>query len=259
MNDLQERAEEYYRDLRERILARLETLAGGARFDRRSWERAGGGGGEMAVLRGQVLEKAGCNFSSVHGAEYPGAEPEVAGKPFVASGVSLVIHPYNPHVPVVHLNVRHIRAGERAWFGGGADLTPCFPYDEDTAEWHAALREACGPRYPDWKAECDRYFYIAHRKSPRGVGGVFFDGLAASEEHFAAQQALGEAFLRAWPAIAERRLKTRYSGVDREKQLSWRGRYVEFNLIYDRGTLFGLKSGGDPDAVFMSLPPLVKW
>jgi coproporphyrinogen III oxidase len=269
--------EQAFRGLRDRIVAKLAELDGG-QFVRKTWERPGGGGGEMSELRGQLFEKGGCNFSAVHGERYPTVPEgkadeadlrlgvraptpaEVAGKPFFATGVSLVLHPRNPFVPVVHMNVRYIEAGDAAWFGGGTDLTPFAPFDEDTKHFHDTLRKTCGDeRYARFSRWARDYFFIAHRNSERGVGGIFFDYLRADDESFAFVQSVGEAFLPAYVPLVERRRGTPASETDREAQLRWRGRYVEFNLIYDRGTLFGLKSGGNVEAIFMSLPPLVSW
>jgi coproporphyrinogen III oxidase len=281
--------EEHFRALRDRICARLEELDGG-RFRQTKWDRAGGGGGgEMSELRGEVFEKGGCNFSVVSGPSYPAAvasgaqaegrapgatEPdealgirpprpdELAEKPFFATGVSLVLHPRNPFVPVVHLNVRYLEVGEQQWFGGGTDLTPFRPFEEDTRHFHRVLEKVCnahGPalygRFSRWAKE---YFWLAHRQSERGVGGVFFDYLRG-EENWPLVRDVGDAFLPAYAPIVERRRETRWTDEDRAQQLRWRGRYVEFNLIYDRGTLFGLRTGGNVDAIFMSLPPLVAW
>ena len=262
-----------FRALRDRIVARLEELDGSAKFRRTSWERPGGGGGEMSEIRGELFEKGGCNFSAVFGERYPAvpegkssdsesrppSAQEVAGKPFFATGVSLVMHPRNPFVPVVHMNVRYIEAGEASWFGGGMDLTPFAPLDEDTAHFHGALRAACGEdryrRFSQWARE---YFYIAHRQSERGVGGVFFDYLRSADAWELVGK-LADAFLPAYVPLVERRRGTPWTEADRAAQLRWRGRYVEFNLIYDRGTLFGLRSGGNVEAIFMSLPPLASW
>jgi coproporphyrinogen III oxidase len=270
--------EQAFKGLRDRIVARLEELEGGEKFARTTWRREGGGGGEMSELRGRLFEKGGCNFSAVHGEKYPTvpegrADPadvalgvraptpaEVAGKPFFATGVSLVMHPRNPFVPVVHMNVRYIEAGDAAWFGGGMDLTPMQPYDEDTKHFHEELRNVCGDqkyeRFSKWARD---YFFIQHRNSERGVGGVFFDYLRATEDAWRFVQRAGDAFLPAYAPIVERRREQRFSEEDRQRQLKWRGRYVEFNLIYDHGTLFGLRSGGNVEAIFMSLPPLVAW
>ena len=270
--------EGYFRGLRDSIVARLEELeVSGAKFHRTEWQRPGGGGGEMSELRGEVFEKGGCNFSAVSGERYPGVpegnvaegdraagvqqpQPgEIAGKPFFATGVSLVIHPRSPFVPVVHMNVRYLEAGDVFWFGGGMDLTPCKPFDEDTAHFHGVLQGACGPdRYARFSRWAREYFFIAHRKSERGVGGVFFDYLRG-DDAWPFVRAVGDAFLPAYAPLVERRRDTPLTEADRAAQLKWRGRYVEFNLLYDRGTIFGLRSGGNVEAIFMSLPPLVSW
>ena len=283
MTMLRTEAQEFFRGLRDRICARLEELDGG-KFQRTKWERPGGGGGEMSELRGQVFEKGGCNFSAVWGDKYPAAvdQPatpaqhdddaklgirpptpaELAGKPFFATGISLVLHPRNPYVPIVHMNVRYLEAGDVSWFGGGMDLTPCKEFVEDTRHFHRVLQKVCnahGPglydRLSRWAKE---YFFIGHRGSERGVGGIFFDYLRG-EERWSFVRDVGEAFLPAYAPLVERRRSTPYSDEDRAQQLRWRGRYVEFNLIYDRGTLFGLRTGGNVEAIFMSLPPLVAW
>src|SRR4051812_19843739 len=271
--------EQAFRGLRDRILARLARLDGGE-FVRKTWERPGGGGGEMSEIRGALFEKGGCNFSAVHGERYPSvpegkanqadeklgirapAAAEVAGKPFFATGVSLVLHPRNPFVPVVHLNVRYLEVGDRQWFGGGTDLTPFRPVEEDTRHFHRVLEKVCNahgrelyPRIARWAKE---YFFLAHRQSERGVGGIFFDYLRG-ESHWPFVRDVGDAFLPAYAPIVERRANMRFTDDDRAQQLRWRGRYVEFNLLYDRGTLFGLRSGGNVEAIFMSLPPLVAW
>ena len=259
--------EQHFRGLRDRIVQGLERLEGGARFQRKAWQRPGGGGGEISELRGELFEKGGCNFSAVHGERYPGvpegdgapAAAEVQGKPFFAAGVSLVIHPRNPFVPVVHMNVRYIEAGEVRWFGGGMDLTPFQPYAEDTAHFHGVLERVCGPeRYARFSRWAREYFFIPHRQSERGVGGIFFDYLRGEAE-LPFVQAAGDAFLQAYAPLVERRRGTPWTEEDRARQLRWRGRYVEFNLLYDRGTVFGLRSGGNVEAIFMSLPPLVSW
>lgn len=271
------RVEESFRELRDAVVARLEELEGSARFRRKDWQREAGGGGEMSELRGQLFEKGGCNFSSVSGDRYPGVPEgavtaedealgvrapraeELAGQPFFATGVSLVLHPRNPFVPVVHMNVRCIGVGPLVWFGGGMDLTPFRPFDEDTAHFHGVLRDLCGAqRYARFSRWAREYFYIPHRGSERGVGGIFFDYLRG-EEHLDFARRVGTALLDAYAPIVGRRRALPFGDADREAQLRWRGRYVEFNLIYDRGTLFGLRSGGNVDAIFMSLPPLVSW
>jgi len=273
---LRAEVEAHFRGLRDKICARIEELDGG-RFRRTAWQRPGGGGGEMSELRGELFEKGGCNFSAVFGDRYPavpesrvadgdaalGVIPpraeEIAGKPFFAAGVSLVMHPRNPFVPVVHMNVRYLEVGDVVWFGGGMDLTPMKPFDEDTAHFHDTLRDVCGDekyaRFSRWAKE---YFFIAHRNTERGVGGVFFDYLRG-EAAWPFVRDVGAAFLPAYAPIVECRRATPFSEADRAAQLKWRGRYVEFNLIYDRGTLFGLRSGGNVEAIFMSLPPLVSW
>jgi coproporphyrinogen III oxidase len=280
--------ERHFRALRDGIVARIEELeSSGARFRRTAWQREGGGGGEMSELRGELFEKGGCNFSAVFGDRYPivpesrtaegddalGIRPpraeELAGKPFFATGVSLVLHPKNPFVPVVHMNVRYLEVGSPkgasadsgvvAWFGGGTDLTPFRAFDEDTAHFHGVLRSACGPdRYDRFSRWAREYFFIPHRNSERGVGGVFFDYLRG-DDSFSFVRGVGDAFLPAYAPIVEKRMSTPFTEADRAAQIRWRGRYVEFNLIYDRGTLFGLKSGGNVEAIFMSLPPLVSW
>jgi coproporphyrinogen III oxidase len=230
----------------------------------------------MSEIRGGLFEKGGCNFSAVSGDRYPGVPEgkvaegdealgirpprpeEIAGKPFFATGVSLVMHPRNPFVPVVHLNVRYLEAGDVFWFGGGMDLTPFQRFDEDTAHFHRVLENVCGDRYALFSQWAREYFFIAHRNSERGVGGVFFDYLR-DEAGWSVVQSVGDAFLSAYTPIVERRRETPYTEEDRQALYKWRGRYVEFNLIYDRGTIFGLRSGGNVDAIFMSLPPLVAW
>ena len=290
---LRTEVESYFRGLRDRIVRDLGALEG-APFARKTWERPGGGGGEMSELRGTLFEKGGCNFSVVHGDRYPvvpgaGAQAEgrtsaqeaqaaedaalgilppraedLAGKPFFATGVSLVFHPTNPFVPVVHMNVRYLEAGDLRWFGGGMDLTPCHPFAEDTAHFHETCAQALEPHgaalYPRFSRWAKEYFYISHRHGERGVGGVFFDYLRGdSDQAFALVRDVGDAFLPAYAPIVERRRSTPFTEKDREAQLRWRGRYVEFNLVYDRGTIFGLKTGGNVEAIFMSLPPLVAW
>ncbi|MBS0376710.1 MAG: oxygen-dependent coproporphyrinogen oxidase [Proteobacteria bacterium] len=266
---------DYLTGLQERLCATLERVDGGARFRRDAWQRPGGGGGESRVLRhGELLEQGGVGFSHVMGEGLPPsatqARPELAGASFEAMGVSLVFHPLNPYVPTTHMNVRFFIAEKDGapaawWFGGGFDLTPFYPYDEDARHWHEAARAACAPfgadvypRYKDW---CDRYFYLKHRGETRGVGGIFFDDLNAwgFERSFAFLRAVGDAFLGAYLPIVERRRATPYGERERQFQLYRRGRYVEFNLVYDRGTTFGLQSGGRTESILMSLPPLVRF
>lgn len=278
-DELQARARQWFDSLRERICAAFEQLEGennppdGAaapapgRFERRAWERADGGGGVTATLRGRVFEKVGVNVSTVWGAFSPEFARNVPGADadphFWASGISLVAHPRNPHVPPVHMNTRHIRT-TRAWFGGGADLNPIRPDAEDTAAFHARLQAACDAHdpehYPRFKAWADEYFWLPHRQEHRGVGGIFYDYLEGNPEAaFAFTRDVGLAFLDVYPAIVRRHMDRPWTEEDRAFQLFRRGRYVEFNLLYDRGTQFGLKTGGNPEAILMSLPPLVAW
>lgn len=263
----------YCRDLQNRICSAFESFEPSARFERRPWSKPEGhrlkGGGESRLMRGDVFEKVGVNVSHVWGTLSEQARPQVAGAlesdgAFMAGGISLVAHMANPYVPIVHMNLRYLRTS-RAWFGGGADLTPTFPFEEDTAAFHQALKDACDGYRPDayaqYKAWCDRYFYLPHRQEPRGVGGIFFDDLASGDfpADFAFVRAVGEAFLRVYPQIVARRKDTPFDEAARERLLLKRGRYVEFNLVYDRGTRFGFSTDADPEAYLMSLPPLVKW
>jgi len=263
----------YLTTLQNRITAELEQIDGDARFAHDTWERAGGGGGESRVLsEGAVFEQAGVGFSHVFGDEMPPSatkrRPELGGKRFQAIGVSLVLHPRNPYVPTTHANLRFFTAGDRKpvwWFGGGFDLTPYYPFHEDVVHWHRMAKSACDPfgesLYPRYKAWCDEYFYLKHRGETRGVGGLFFDDVneAGFAQSFAFVQSVGDTFLKAYRPIVEKRAKHRYGERQREFQLYRRGRYVEFNLIYDRGTLFGLQSGGRTESILMSLPPRVRW
>ncbi len=266
---------DYLRDLHDRITVAVEMADGGAKFRRDSWMRPEGGGGESRVLRdGTVFEQAGINFSHVQGDRLPPSataqRPELAGASFEATGVSLVIHPHNPYVPTSHANVRYfvaMREGEPAawWFGGGFDLTPYYPFEEDVVGWHRAARAACDPLGPDtytkYKRWCDEYFYLKHRDERRGVGGLFFDDLSEPgfEQAFAFMRSVGDAYAPAYLPIVERRRSTPFGERERNFQLYRRGRYVEFNLVYDRGTIFGLQSGGRVESILMSLPPLVRW
>jgi coproporphyrinogen III oxidase len=271
--DLAEAAANWFRELQGRICAAFEAFEPEHRFEIRPWRRPEGhrleGGGESRLMRGTVFEKVGVNVSHVWGvfgeqarAQVPGAA-EADGR-FVACGISLVAHMCNPYVPAVHMNLRYLRTS-RAWFGGGSDLTPTFPFEEDTAQFHAALRAACDTYRPDayreFKEWCDRYFYLPHRREARGVGGIFFDNLASGDAaaDFAFVRQVGEAFLAVYPRIVARRLDTAFDEADRERLLFKRGRYVEFNLVYDRGTKFGFQTDADPEAYLMSLPPLVRW
>lgn len=278
------RAAQWFHTLRDRIVAEFEALearAGApAQFDVRPTTRTGPqgqdqGGGVMSVLRnGRVFEKVGVNFSAVHGTLGEQAQKSMAarGVPgiehdprFWASGISLVAHMRNPHTPAVHMNTRMFWTPGAWWFGGGADLNPCIEYDEDTAQFHAILKNTCDgyspDYYPRFKEWADEYFYIPHRNRARGVGGIFYDDLNTGdwEADFAFTRAVGEAFLPAFVPITERRLSTPATPADREAQLIHRGLYAEYNLVYDRGTKFGLATGHDPDAVLMSLPPLARW
>jgi coproporphyrinogen III oxidase len=261
--------------LQDDICARLEQADGTGRFEQDSWTREEGGGGRSRVLRnGSVIEQGGVNFSHVHGSSMPASatahRPELAGRSFEAMGVSLVIHPHNPHVPTSHANVRFFIAEKEGadpvwWFGGGFDLTPFYPVEEDCEHWHRVSRDLCAPFgeqvYPEYKAWCDRYFYLKHRDETRGVGGLFFDDLNQwpFERCFEFMQAVGRGYLDAYVPIIERRKDTVFGEVERQFQLYRRGRYVEFNLVYDRGTLFGLQTGGRTESILMSMPPLARW
>ncbi|MFZ5653817.1 MAG: oxygen-dependent coproporphyrinogen oxidase [Pseudomonadota bacterium] len=261
--------------LQDDICAALEAEDGGARFRQDDWQRPGGGGGRTRVLaEGAAIEKGGVNFSHVHGQALPAAataaRPELAGCGFEAMGVSLVIHPRNPHAPTSHANIRFFvaeRPGREPvwWFGGGFDLTPCYGYVEDCVHWHRVARAACEPFgagvYPRFKQWCDQYFHLRHRGEARGIGGLFFDDLNEPDfaTCFALARAIGEAYLPAYRPILARRKDLAYGERERDFQLHRRGRYVEFNLVYDRGTLFGLQTGGRTESILMSLPPLVRW
>jgi len=270
----------YLTDLQERICAAIETADGGARFHEDTWTRPPGntalsGGGRTLVLReGAVFEQAGIGFSDVSGASLPPSasaqRPELAGAAWRAVGVSLVFHPRNPRLPTTHANVRHFRAerdGETIawWFGGGFDLTPFYPVDEDILHWHHTARALCEPfggeeRYQAHKRWCDEYFFLKHRNETRGIGGLFFDDLSGDfATEFAYLRAVGDGFLNAYLPIVERRKHDIYGEREREFQLYRRGRYVEFNLVYDRGTLFGLQSGGRAESILMSMPPRVRF
>lgn len=264
----------YLLSLQGRIISALEVVEDGAKFERDEWQRDGSGGGKTCVLEaGRVIEKGGVNFSEVAGEALPpsatAARPQLAGLPFRVMGVSLVIHPRNPHVPTSHMNVRFFSAGEASpiwWFGGGFDLTPYYPVEEDVIHWHTQAKAACDPfgedLYAKFKAQCDRYFYLPHRNETRGVGGLFFDDYNCGDDFgkaFAFMQSVGDHFIPAYVPIIERRMDEPYGEAEREFQLYRRGRYVEFNLVHDRGTLFGLQSGGRTESILMSLPPHAHW
>jgi coproporphyrinogen III oxidase len=285
LDDQQQAARDWFESLRDRICAAFEEIereAGSdAAFAFTPWERTddsggaggarNGGGGVRGQMTGKVFEKVGVNVSTVGGQfspefaqSIPGADEDPS---FFATGISLVAHMANPHVPAVHMNTRFLTT-TKAWFGGGADLNPPIPYDEDTAEFHAAFKAACdahGEGYYDrYRAWADEYFYIPHRKVHRGVGGIFYDHLECTdadqwEANFAFTKAVGEAFLAVFPKLVRRRLGLPFDAAEKRQQLEWRGRYAEFNLVYDRGTLFGLKTGGNIDAILMSLPPEAAW
>ncbi|OCX77851.1 oxygen-dependent coproporphyrinogen oxidase [Acidithiobacillus thiooxidans] len=261
--------EQFLLQLQDRICMALEKADGHASFREDLWERPGGGGGRTRVISdGDLLEKGGVNFSRVHGDKLPPSataqRPELAGQPFTAVGVSLVLHPRNPYVPIVHMNYRFFAAGSVWWFGGGADLTPSYGFVEDARHFHQTLKAACdrhGPDfYPRFKEWCDEYFTIKHRQEMRGVGGIFFDDLSGDADTLQAfWEEVANSFLESYLPIAERRRNTPFGERERDFQLIRRGRYVEFNLVYDRGTLFGLQSGGRTESILMSLPPLAAW
>lgn len=275
------RATEWFAELRDRLCGRLEELEQSAtsqplneafapkKFKRTSWNRPGGGGGTMSVLReGRVFEKAGVNISTVHGefseefrARMPGAQEDPR---FWAAGISVVIHPRSPVVPIAHMNTRMI-VTTQGWFGGGGDLTPVFPEESETERFHGAFKDACDahdtslhPKYKEW---CDEYFFLPHRNEARGVGGIFYDNHNTGdwEADFAFTQDVGSAFVQVYPDIARDKMNLTWTPEEKEAQRIKRGRYVEFNLLYDRGTIFGLKTGGNVEAILMSLPPDVAW
>lgn len=297
MEAKKDQAKVWFENLRDRICAELEAIeremGSEAVFVRNVWQRNAaavppkwdehnppssseatgqcyedGGGGVTSVLKGKVFEKAGVNVSTVHGTFSPEFRERIPGASatgqFWASGISLVIHSRSPRVPAVHLNTRMI-VTEKCWFGGGADLTPTIPDEEDARDFHAAFKGACDrfdpDYYPRFKAWCDRYFFLPHRNEPRGIGGIFYDNLETGEwaKDFAFTRAVGEAFLDIYPRLVRRHMAEPWTEAERAAQLVKRGRYVEFNLLYDRGTTFGLKTGGNTEAILMSLPPEVSW
>ncbi|HEY9889587.1 MAG TPA: oxygen-dependent coproporphyrinogen oxidase [Candidatus Obscuribacterales bacterium] len=294
--DSRDRVSQFMQGIQDEICAGLEALDGAATFQQDQWERPEGGGGRSRVMKqGRVFEQGGVNFSEVWGQQLPPSilvqRPEAAGHGFYATGTSMVLHPHNPYIPTVHLNYRYFEAGPVWWFGGGIDLTPYYPFGEDVQHFHRTLKAACdrhhGEYYPAFKRWCDEYFYLKHRGETRGVGGIFFDyqdgrgelyrgpdehGLAAEyskqvgalpqrswEDIFNFVGECGRAFLPAYVPIAEQRQNQEYGDRERDFQLYRRGRYVEFNLVYDRGTIFGLQTNGRTESILMSLPPLVRW
>jgi len=261
------RAADYFKGLQDRICTGLEAVDGN-RFREDIWQREGGGGGRTRVLiEGGVFEKAGVNFSEVFGEFNPEFAKQIPGEgqSFTATGLSLVLHPRSPLVPTVHANFRFLTKGERAWFGGGADLTPYYPFRDDVIHFHKIWKNVCDSHAPlvdyrQMKEQCDKYFFLPHRNEPRGIGGIFFDYFEGDLERiFSFVRDAGEAFLESYVPIVERRKGLVYSEEQRFFQEFRRGRYAEFNLIYDRGTIFGLKTGGRTESILMSLPPRVRW
>jgi coproporphyrinogen III oxidase len=295
-SDSRERISHFLKDFQDQICQALAEADGAGSFQEDSWEREEGGGGRSRVLKnGAIFEQGGVNFSEVWGKDLPPSilvqRPEATGHGFYATGTSMVLHPRSPYIPTVHLNYRYFEAGPVWWFGGGIDLTPYYPFAEDAAHFHRTLKQACDRHhshyYPAFKHWCDEYFYLKHRKEPRGVGGIFFDyqdsrsrlyqgpnpqGEAAQysntvgeletrswDDIFAFVQSAGHAFLPAYLPIVERRRNLEWGDRERDFQLYRRGRYVEFNLVYDRGTIFGLQTNGRTESILMSLPPMVRW
>ena len=273
--DVIEAVKAYLLNLQDTICQTIELADGKVQFTEDSWVREEGGGGRSRVMKnGAVVEQGGVNFSHVFGSQMPASatanRPELAGRNFQAMGVSLVIHPHNPYIPTSHANVRFFIAEKEGespiwWFGGGFDLTPFYPFKEDVQHWHDTAKKLCAPFgedvYPKYKEWCDDYFYLKHRNETRGVGGLFFDDLNAwgFDQSFAFMQAVGNGYIDAYVPIIERRKNTAYGERERDFQLYRRGRYVEFNLVFDRGTLFGLQTGGRTESILMSMPPLARW
>ena len=259
---------DYFTGLQDRIVSALEALDGNP-FATDTWKRPEGGGGTTRIIEdGNVFERGGVNFSHVQGDKLPpsatASRPHLAGKPWEAMGVSLVLHPRNPYCPTVHLNVRFFQTREEKptwWFGGGMDMTPYYGFEEDARHFHATCKKAAGEHYPRFKKWCDEYFFIRHRNEPRGIGGIFFDDFSEQnlEYSFSLARSVGDHFLTAYIPIVERRRAMPFTDRERTFQAHRRGRYVEFNLVYDRGTLFGLQSGGRTESILMSLPPVVAW
>lgn len=270
-----EQVKKFLLTLQDNICNKLQTEDGGGSFIEDEWQREEGGGGRSRVLRnGNIIEQGGVNFSHVFGTQMPAsataARPELAGRRFQAMGVSLVIHPHNPYIPTSHANVRFFIAEKEGeapiwWFGGGFDLTPSYIFEEDAVHWHRVSHELCAPFgsdvYPKYKKWCDDYFYLKHRDETRGVGGLFFDDLNqwGFDKSFEFMQAVGNGYIEAYLPIVQKRKNTPYTEQQRQFQLYRRGRYVEFNLVYDRGTLFGLQTGGRTESILMSMPPLTRW
>ena len=283
LEEKQQAAMDWFSSLRDRICAAFEQLEDEApadlysdeagQFELTPWQRAAGGGGTMGMLRGRLFETCGVHVSAVHGpitAQMAQVMPGKEGQTFYATGISLIAHMTNPRVPAIHMNTRFITAGDDTWFGGGSDLTPVLDIQRsqeapDAIAFHAAMQAACDPHHPDWyekyKQWCDEYFFLPHRNEPRGIGGIFYDrhNSGDHERDFAFTRDVGEAFLDIYPKIVRHRMAEPWTLADREEQLIRRGRYVEFNLLYDRGTMFGLKTGGNVESILSSMPPEVRW